>query len=256
MTVRTTARPLVLALGLWLLAPAATAEELFASREMLDRGWGIGLGALIEDEGYVDGSSETEALPVLFYRGKRFQLLGPQAEWLLWERDGFSASARAEYRFDGYEEGDADIFEGMAEREAGFHLGAELKYRADWGHLTGEWLGVTGDAEGSRSALYYGYPMELGSWVVTPRVGLERYDRKFTDYYYGVRPDEAREGRAAYTADASTNVDVGVDFQRAWKHHLFLASAKYRRFGDGIADSPLVEDDGSLRFTVAWIYRF
>jgi MipA family protein len=144
----------------------------------------------------------------------------------------------------------------MAEREASFHLGGELKHDADWGHVTMEFLKSASASKGYRASVYYAYPIALGEFTLMPKFGIERYDRKFTDYYYGVRADEATAARPAYAADASTNLDVGLDLQRRFGRHLFIGSLKYRRFGSAISDSPLVEDSGSPRLTLAYVFTF
>jgi MipA family protein len=223
---------------------SAMAEELFPATELLGPKWGLGVGTLYENEGYVGGSAEAELLPLVFYQGKRFRLLGPQAEYRIWQGDAWSASLRGEYRFDGYEPDEEELFEGM------------VKHSAGWGDITVEFLKSARASKGYRAAVYYAYPFQVGKWTLMPKAGIERYDAKFTDYYYGVRADEATGTRPRYEAGSSTNFDVGIDFQRAFGRHLLMGSVKYRGFGSAIKDSPLIEDSGSPRLTLAYLYTF
>jgi len=238
------------------IASPVAAEELFPTTQELGPTWGLGLGVLYENEGYVGGSAEADPIPLVFYQGERFRIFGPQAEYQLWKGDAWSASLRGEYRFDGYEPEDEPLFEGMDERKASLHFGGEVKHSAGWGDVTVEFLKSASASKGYRASVYYAYPFQAGKWTLMPKVGVERYDRKFTDYYYGVKADEATASRAAYTADASTNFDVGMDFQRAFGRHLIVGSVKYRGFGSAIKDSPLIEDSGSPRMTLAYLYTF
>lgn len=235
---------------------SAMAEELFPTTELLGPRWGLGVGTLYENEGYVGGSAEAELLPLVFYQGKRFRVLGPQAEYRVWQGDAWSASLRGEYRFDGYEPDEEELFEGMAERKASLHFGGEVKHSAGWGDITVEFLKSARASKGYRAAVYYAYPFQLGKWTLMPKAGIERYDAKFTDYYYGVRAEEATGARPRYEAGGSTNFDIGIDFQRAFGRHLLMGSVKYRGFGSAIKDSPLIEDSGSPRLTLAYLYTF
>jgi MipA family protein len=234
----------------------ALAEELFPTTQSLGPTWGLGIGTLYENEGYVGGSAEAELLPLVFYQGERFRILGPQAEYRLWQGDAWSASLRGEYRFDGYEPDEEALFEGMAERKASLHFGGEVKHSAGWGDITVEFLKSASASKGYRASAYYAYPFQAGKWTLMPKLGIERYDARFTNYYYGVRADEATGTRPYYDAGGSTNFDVGIDFQRAFGRHLLIGSVKYRGFGGAIKDSPLIEDSGSPRLTLAYLYTF
>ncbi|WP_368562186.1 MipA/OmpV family protein [Pseudoxanthomonas sp. UTMC 1351] len=234
----------------------AMAEELFPTTQSLGPTWGLGIGTLYENEGYAGGSTEAELISLVFYQGKRLRILGPQAEYQLWQGDAWSASLRGEYRFDGYEPDEEALFEGMAERKASLHFGGEVKHSADWGDTTVEFLKSASASKGYRASAYYAYPFQVGKWTLMPKVGIERYDAKFTNYYYGVRANEATETRPYYDAGGSTNFDVGIDFQRAFGRHLLLGSVKYRGFGSAIKDSPLIEDSGSPRLALAYLYTF
>lgn len=108
-----------------------------------------------------------------------------------------------------------------------------------------------------RGGLYYGYPLELGKLKLLPRIGVEYFDSKFVDYYYGVRRDEARSGRPAYEGKATMNLDTGVDLHYSFgDHHTLIAAFKYRAFGAEIKDSPLIDASGSPRANIGYVYRF
>jgi outer membrane protein len=77
------------------------------------------------------------------------------------------------------------------------------------------------------------------------------------NYYYGVTTSEATAARTAYQPGASIHFDIGMDYQYQWgQHHSVLLSLKYRKFGSELKDSPIIEDSGSARLLVGYIYRF
>jgi outer membrane protein len=93
--------------------------------------------------------------------------------------------------------------------------------------------------------------------MLTPRVVAIWYDKKYTDYYYGVRPDEVMAGRPAYGGEAGTNAQLGVRAMYrldAAQSVLFDVSAT--SLGKGITNSPLVNRTSESRVTVGYLYRF
>lgn len=235
----------------------ANTEELFPSLREEPIGWGIGAGALIEDEGYVGVGSETEPVPVLLIQQGRFRLFGLQADFRLVGNERSFIGLRADYRLDGYEDGDGEIFTGMAERKPALSAGVSGKYSSRFGQVFFDLVRATSSERGMRGGIYYGYPLEVGSLTVLPKLGVEYFDADFVRYYYGVRPEEALATRPAYAGDATINLDVGVDFHYVLtQHHSLIASLKYRSFGSEIKDSPLIQDSGSPRVNVGYLYRF
>jgi outer membrane protein len=76
---------------------------------------------------------------------------------------------------------------------------------------------------------------------VTPHIGVNWLDKKYVDYYYGVKDVEATAARPAYAGRSTANLELGVRFGYAYDLHqrVFLdVGATY--WGAGITDSPLV----------------
>lgn len=100
---------------------ATTSPRIFAESR-----WGLGLGAVISDQGYVDIGNEITPVPVIYYQSENFQLLGPNFSYKLTEIDDLAFSFTGQFRFDGYEEDDGDIFLGMDDRSGSFDLGLAI----------------------------------------------------------------------------------------------------------------------------------
>lgn len=235
----------------------AHAESLFPSITDDRPRWGIGLGALSEDEGYKGIGRESEALPILYVNTDRFRLFGPQAEYRFLGDATSSLLLRADYRFDGFEANDGPIFAGMSERKGSIFLGLAARHVAPWGEVFFDLVKATTASKGIRGGVTYAYPIALGAFTAVPKLGVEYFDKKFVGYYYGVRPAEAGPERPAYEGKSSVNLDVGLDIHyQLGAAHTLLSSIKYRRFGSAIEGSPLIDKSGSPRWTVGYLYRF
>lgn len=247
--------PLVLGFAIALPAGASTLFPTLGEKQ--PGRFGIGLAALIENEGYKDGGTETEALPVVFYQGDRLRVLGPQLTYrVLGDRDNH-VGLRVDYRFDGYEEEDGAIFKGMEERKSGISVGLAGQAKIGVGNIYYSVARSMSASKGIYGTIQYGIPFETGGWTITPRAGVELFNAKYANYYFGVRPGEARVGRPAYDAGRALNLDIGVDFHRDLTvRHSVFGSLKYRRYDSAISDSPLMEKSASPRMNIGYLYRF
>ena len=234
------------------------AEDRFPTQRSSELQWGLGLGALIEDEGYRNIGSETNGTPVLYVSNDYFRFFANQFDVSIYGTEQFSLSGKAESRMDGFSPDDNAYYAGMEERDGAIFAGFRGEYKTDAGNLVAEWVtDVTGDSNGSYGSLGAYWHVDRGASQLVPKVAVEYYDSDYTDYYYGVRAGEARSDRPAYIADAVFNLDLGVDFiYRFNRHHQLISSAKYRRFGSSVTDSPLVDKSGSARFVVGYLYVF
>lgn len=246
-----------LALGLALVLPAGASTLFPTVGEKQQARIGIGLAALVENEGYKDGDTEVEALPVFFYQGERLRVLGPQLTYRVFGDRDNNIGLRVDYRFDGHEQDDGKIFEGMEERKSGIAVGFTGQLKAGPGHIYYSAARSMSASRGMYATIQYGIPMEIKGWTVVPRAGVEVFNAKYADYYFGVRAGEARAGRPAYAAGRALNLDVGVDLHRdLGRHHTVFGSVKYRRYDGAIQDSPLMEKSASPRMNIGYLYRF
>lgn len=247
---------------IFLMAAAPTlsahASTLFpAFSEEKDFRVGIGIGALVEDEGYRDIGTEGDLVPIPYLQTERLRILGPQLTYRLLGDKSNNIGLRLDYRFDGYEASDGDVFRGMDERKSSLALGFSGQYRTVIGNLDYSIAKATSASKGLYGNVQLFWPIKTGNWIVTPRAGLEFFDKKYTNYYFGVNPNEVRSDRRQYTPGKALNLDVGVDLQRDLSaNHTLLGSIKYRHYASAIKDSPLIEKSGSPRFNIAYLYRF
>ena len=82
-------------------------------------------------------------------------------------------------------------------------------------------------------------------------------DDKLVDHYYGVQTNEVIAGRPLYVGQGSLNYNVTLNANwNVTKNIELLGQVKYEVLGDGITDSPIVDEDATYNFTVGVVYRF
>ena len=90
-----------------------------------------------------------------------------------------------------------------------------------------------------------------------PAAGLTWQDESLVEHFYGVTADETAPGRPAYGDESSLNQHLSLTgIWQPHPHWRLLGAIKGERLGDGITDSPIIEEDqiGSMLFGV--IYQF
>lgn len=232
---------------------AITSTNAFAESK-----WGLGLGAIVSDQGYIGVGNETSVVPIIYYQSENFQLLGPNLSYKLVEFNDLTVNLTGQYRFDGYEEDDSDIFLGMEDRSGSFDLGFAIDYEMSFGDLSFEFLtDATNEHEGNEFSLSYSKSYNFKSYSLKPYVKVTRQSEDLVDYYYGVRTNEATVNRAFYVGEATTNVELGLQAMwRVGKHHNFIGYASYTAYGSEIKDSPLVDASSSTNLILGYMYVF
>ena len=231
---------------------------LFATDAFAEGKWGIGLGAISQDEGYIGIGRETNLVPVIFYQSEDFYILGPRFGYEVGAVGDLEFSLVGQYRFDGYEVADGDIFNGMEDRKGSFDLGVEMEYETDLGDFGFEFItDATSEHKGQEMSVSYSLPFILQDGSITPYVALTHLSNDLVDYYYGVRANEATSTRAFYEGKSTTNVEMGI--QSRWNYgenHLFVVNASVERVGSEIKDSPLVDSSTNTQFILGYVYVF
>lgn len=234
------------------LAPEIAAAEVSPQSQ-----WGLGLGVGYDKKPYRDFDDKVRALPLVLYENRWVSLYGTKFDFKLPSAGPVSLRLRARYANDGYESDDSPYLAGMAERKGGVWLGGAAIWRNPVANVAAEALAATGDAEGKRVKLEVNREFRSGAFTVTPRIAAEWYDSDYVDYYYGVRANEVRAGRARYEGDSTTSLEAGVRFGYTVnrRHHVFV-DVSTNRLGSAIKDSPLVERSSEPGVRVGYIMAF
>ena len=148
---------------------------------------------------------------------------------------------------------------GLEDRHSTIDMGLDAGIQGNWGSLSIEVLAdVLGNHEGFEAGITYEYEFAVTERLAfTPSLGVSYYDEKLADYYFGVRPGEARDSRAAYQPDASGVATATMTMSYALtKDWTLVGVIQLMELGDELADSPLVAEKSSTTAVIGAMYRF
>lgn len=257
------ARVCALAAALACSAPAF-AQEPAGDGPPSTSSWSLGLGAVSLQKPYAGVDRETKVLPVLRFENEYVQVFGPQVgiklpSLDLGESQRFEFSIVGKYDGSGYKPGDAPVLNGMSRRKGGFWAGAKVEWKNDVADLSAEWLAdASSNSKGQQFSLGLERTWHVGRHVMlTPRVAATWQDRKYVDYYFGVRSGEAAAGRPAYAGKSGTSAEVGLRaiYMFDPQHSVFVDAA-VSSLAKAAKDSPLVDRSNDNRVLLGYTYRF
>jgi len=229
--------------------------------------WSLGVSAIGTHKPYAGIDRDYLPLPLIGYESERLSIAGPQIGLKLLRTDPRAAhqvgiDLIARYDVSGYDDDDIEdtpILRGMDEREGGVWAGARIEWNSGWGKVGAAVLAdASSKSEGHRVELGIEKTWQIGSrMTLTPRLGATWHDRKSVDYYYGVRANEARAGRAAYLGRSGVNAEAGVRALYLFdRRHAAFVDAGVTRLASEITDSPLVDRSTENRVLLGYLYRF
>lgn len=223
-----------------------------------DTQWGIGIGGMIENQGYTDIGTKTTVIPMIYVETEKLRIYGPTINYQLASLGNIDFSLAGQYRFDGYEADDGDIFTGMDDRTGTFEVGFNVNYGTDFGDFSFDALTDIGsEHDGYELSLSYSKPFMFKPFMVEPFARISLQSDDLVNYYYGVKESEATDYRAFYEAESTTNAEIGVrtNWQFGERHNLLMI-VSYKAFGSEIKDSPLVDKSGGGTFILGYTYAF
>lgn len=205
-----------------------------------------GLGVVASPSPYA-GVDEPALTPVPFVNLElgRFYLRGIEAGLRLWDTDRLSLAVVVQPRFQSYDHGDSPDLAGMEARERTAEGG--LRGRLQAGRYHAGLRAVTdllGRHRGEEITADVGARLGGPRLGLSPSAGVTWESADFVDYYYGVRPAEARPDRPAYEGRAAANpfVGAGARLRLGGQWGLF-AYVRHTWLDDAVTDSPIVDRD-------------
>lgn len=226
--------------------------------------WGLGVAVISSQKAYTDIDRDNKVLPILSYENRYIRLAGPELAvklpgYQFSESNKVNFSLIGKYDFTDYEQSDAPILNGMADRDGGFWAGFKAEWQNSIVEISAEYVTeVSGDSEGSTINLGIERSWHFAEhYMFTPRVMVSLLDKKYVDYYYGVRTEEVTAERAYYKGEAGVNIEIGarVGYMFKQKHFIFL-DASVTSLATEIKDSPLVDRSTENRVFLGYIYNF
>jgi MipA family protein len=207
---------------------------------------GIGAGVLPEFSG--SESFRGLVLPILraSYRDKVYINALQGGIWLFDSDDkDIRVGLAVEPRF-GWEAKEGTRVEGMDRREFSLEGGPNVQVRTPVGVFNvNVYQDLTGASNGQTAQLQFIRPLirlqGSGGLRLNGVLGAQWFAARTNDYYFGVRPSEVTVNRPAYTAGATTNLQLGVNGLYLLGRGSVLFGFVGNWLGDDAAESPIVE---------------
>lgn len=219
--------------------------------ESLSIGPGLFATGQYRVESKIDHHSSDAAFttfPYVYYKNGRFEINGLEAKFKFQPANRLEIGPIIKYSGDFYEG------PGIEERElsafAGFFFNFDL--------LQISYLkGIHSDDTGSIGEVAVRDNFKItDSWYLNYSLGLEFFDDKYVDYYFGVKPSEAGLF-PTYSGKSSLNtvVSIGSFIDLGHQVSLYL-SLGHKFLGSEVSDSPTVDRENYFFGTSFIAYRF
>ena len=222
--------------------------------------YGIGFTSSFAQRPFVGVDVQDASLPYFSLRVKDFYIEGLDIGYRLWKNNKWNIDLLATPRFYEVEASFAENNEldGIDKTERTYFAGLSTQLAAKHITYTFQILTDVIESDGSEAVATASKAFKLSSsFTLTPTVGITYQDSKLVDHFYGVQDHEVAAGRPAYGGHDSTNIHASLT--AVWdttKHIQLLGQLKYEALGDGIGDSPIVDDTDIVTLALGLVYRF
>lgn len=252
----------LLCLSASLAVAAPTAINTPLSRAPLDdtSHFGIGATTSITERPFVGVDEQHEGLPYFSLRYKRFSVEGLDAGLDLFKEGNSVLGLLVTPRFYEVTAGFADNGElnGIDTTHRTVFAGLSYDYQHAMYQLSANVLKDIGnESDGLEASVTVSRGINWGDVTIAPSLGLVWQDGQLVEHFYGVDDDETAPGRPAYGEHSSLNYQAALT--AIWtpgKHWHFLAVVKEDYLGEGISDSPIIDDRSLTSIAIGGIFYF
>ncbi len=219
-----------------------------------------GIGGIMSTSPYEGVKTKTMAIPFLSGEYKNFYLYGIEAGYRLFKNEDWRISAVISPRFMGYDSDDSDTLSGMQDRRMSLDGGLKAEYELPWrkvvvgGKVMADMLSRS---DGIEYELALRRPVQGKIFRLIPSAGVRYQTKSMVDYYYGVRDNEVRAGRAAYAPRGSVNPFVNLVLNSGLSRNVIIvAMFGVESLGSEIRKSPIVDESYVVSVAAGLTYRF
>jgi outer membrane protein len=224
--------------------------------------YSIGLAVSASQTPYSGGDDSTFAYPYLTsFRASAFT-----DDWLLlqdgglgvrWVKGGWELGVAGRLQTRGLGTSEAPILSGLDDREWTIEASPIIGWRGWPVHINYKlFTEILGRHDGLVSELAFSLPKEWSRGYFIPSVTLIHQSEEYTDYYYGISPEEALPTRPEYQAGESFDTELKVRWGYAITNKWLLSgSLAYEFLDDEISNSPIVDKDSLWSVNVGLAYN-
>ena len=219
----------------------------------------LGLGIVSTPAPYVGADNNVLPLPLVELYYKRLYVQGVRAGFRVLGDDGLHLDLRVRWNFLELDPDDSPFLEGMNPRKSTAMGGLALEWNRRKLQVSGTLLAdLLGRSDGLAGSLLASWrePVMKGRLMLIPSLGVAYQNAKTVDYYFGVTPDEATEGRPAYEGTAAWNPTARFTaLFRITPRLNLVANFVGQSLDNEIRDSPIVEDSWGYEAVLGVTYR-
>ncbi|MGD8926404.1 MAG: MipA/OmpV family protein [Thioalkalispiraceae bacterium] len=241
-------------------APAPIITSTQERENKQDNAFGVGVTGSNAQRPFVGVDQQPSILPYFSYKYQRFYIEGLDMGYTLYSNESIYFDMLATPRFYEVKSSFADNGEldGIDKTNPSYFAGLSTQIKSSFAIYTFQLLHDLLESDGAEAVFQVSksfHPEE--NFNLAPSVGLTYQDAELVDYYYGVQAHEVRAGRPFYEGRSSLNYNVTLNGNWYITRHIeLLGQIKYEILGDGISDSPIVDDDSLFSYTLGMVYRF
>jgi len=219
----------------------------------------IGLSYSLTAQPYQGADSSGSLAPSINVDWGRFYWHGDDGGYRLHDSQNSGLTLYGKWRPFTYQDSDSPQLTGMGDRQTGIDFGLMAHYlnpdiglfRLAW---VKDWLGIH---NGEELRVEYGIGTQNRQYSLLLLLGLYQRDQNYHHYYYGVDPDQARAGRAAYQAQTASSYDLAFyakyNLNRDWQ---LSSKLLYDRLPTTVQNSPIVDSNQIISGSIGFTYRF
>jgi MipA family protein len=227
------------------------------SSQIIDEGSVTGAGVMVLESPYKGADDYVYPVPVLIFESKRFFVDKTVAGYYFNDKmSPIRWAVIGSVRLQGYKADDSNDLNGMQDRDRALDGGLRISWKNKIIDMILDGVtDVSGTHEGQEISV--SVTKELFQGFLTPKAAIKWQSDGLVDYYYGVRPGEARAGRVEYSADAGleymAGITIAVPLGEKWA---LFGDIQCTFLGDDAGDSPITDDDTLMRYVMGAVYRF
>ncbi len=218
----------------------------------------LGGGAFVQTEPYAGIPARVYPAPVVAYEGERFYVRSAIVGYRLISANGLMIGPQVQPRIEGFNGDDSPFLSGMHDRNWSVDGGVNMEAVTPVGLLGVSVMSdLLGRNRGQEVEFRYLIMFPVLGFHLIPSGGVRWKSDNLVDYYYGVRPDEARPDRPAYDGEQAFDPFLRLVVRHSLtKHWSVFTDAQYECLASEITNSPIVNKDYQLSLTAGVLYAW
>jgi outer membrane protein len=218
----------------------------------------LGGGGFVQTEPYAGVPARVYPAPVVSYEGERLYVRSAIVGYRIISDNGVMIGPLVQPRIEGFKEDDSPFLSGMQDRNWSVDGGVNIEAVTPVGLLGVSIVSdLLGRNRGQEVEFRYLVMFPALGFQLIPSGGVRWKSDSLVDYYYGVRPNEARPDRPAYQGEQAFDPFLRLVVRHnLTKHWSLFTDAQYEWLASEITNSPIVSKDYQLGVTTGVLYAW